>query len=236
MIIRRFQPLDCHPAGAYQHQGPRRMIIRRSQHANCLSSEQVERVVRSEQETMTSRWRPDFDPSHLYFVTTTAVQHTKTFQRDIIKRILLDGLYYTAVVEHVKVYAFVIMPNHLHFVGQCPSDKPLGDMMRDYKANMARLIVRQYQAEQNYEVLEFLAQAVKRPGKQDFKVWDDGYNAKDVFSPEFLRQKIEYIHSNPLQPHWQMVERPEDYIWSSARFYLLNEPALIPLYDARELF
>ena len=185
---------------------------------------------------MTSRWRPDFDPSHLYFVTTTAVQHAKIFQHDVMKRILLDGLYYASVVEHLKVYAFVIMPNHLHFVGQCQPDKPVADLMRDYKANMSRLIVRQYQAEQNHEVLGFLAQAVTRPEKQQFKVWEDGYNAKDVFSPEFLRQKIEYIHTNPLQPHWQLAERSEEYIWSSARFYLLNEPALIPLCDARELF
>lgn len=185
---------------------------------------------------MTSRWRPDFDPSHLYFVTTTAVQHARIFQRDVIKRILIDGLYYSSVVEHLKLYAFVIMPNHLHFVGQCEPDKPLADTMRDYKANMARLIVKQYQAEHNHEVLDFLAQAVTRPEKQQFKVWEDGYNAKDVFSPEFLRQKIEYIHTNPLQPHWQLAERPEEYIWSSARFYLLNEPALIPLCDARELF
>ena len=185
---------------------------------------------------MTSRWRPDFDPSQLYFVTTTAVQHAKIFQRDVVKRILLDGLYFASIVEHLKLYAFVSMPNHLHFVGQCPTDKPLADMLRDYKANMTRLIVRQYQAEQNQEVLDFLAQAVTRPEKQEFKVWEDGYNAKDIFSPEFLRQKIEYLHNNPLQPRWQLAARPEDYIWSSARFYLLNEPALIPLCDARELF
>lgn len=177
---------------------------------------------------MTSRWRPDFDPSRLYFVTTTAIRHALIFQCDVIKRILTDGLYYASVVEHLKLYAFSIMPNHLHFVGQCQPDKSLADM--------TRLIVRQYQAEQNHEVLYFLAQAVARPEKQQFKVWEDGYNAKEVISPEFLRQKIEYIHNNPLQPHWLLAERPEDYIWSSARFYLLNESALIPLCDARELF
>ncbi len=185
---------------------------------------------------MTSRWRPDFDPSHLYFVTTTAVQHALIFQRDVIKRLLLDGLYFASVVEHLKLYAFVIMSNHLHFIGQCQPDKPLADTMRDYKANMTRLILRQYQAEQNHEVLDFLSRAVTRPEKQQFKVWEDGYNAKEVFSPEILRQKIEYIHNNPLQPHWQLATHPEDYIWSSARFYLLNQPALIPLCDARELF
>lgn len=44
-----------------------------------------------------------------------------------------------------------------------------------------------------------------------------------------------YSHNNPCQPHWNLVERPEDYIWSSARFYLLEEPAIIPLDNANHL-
>jgi putative transposase len=77
--------------------------------------------------------------------------------------------------------------------------------------------------------LGFLASAVIHPEKQKHKVWEDGYNAKDVLSPEFLQQKMEYIHNNPCQPHWNLAERPEIYPWSSARFYILREPALIPI-------
>jgi hypothetical protein len=84
-------------------------------------------------------------------------------------------------------------------------------------------------------VLGVLASAVTRPDKQRYKVWEDGYDAKDVFSPEFLRQKMTYSHNNPCQPHWNLVEHPEDYIWSSARFYLLGEPAIIPLNNANLL-
>jgi REP-associated tyrosine transposase len=184
---------------------------------------------------MTSRWRPDFDPAHLYFVTTTAVQHARIFECEVIKRILIDGLYHTVTVDQILLYAFVIMPNHIHIIVQCLENKPLKDMMRDFKANMTRLIVRQFQAERSQETLDFLKASVMRPDKQEYKVWEDGYNAKEVFSPEFLQQKIEYIHNNPLQPQWNLVNQPEDYIWSSARFYILNEPALIPLANANDL-
>lgn len=183
-----------------------------------------------------TNWRPNFDSSHLYFVSTTAVQHAHIFQRDVIKRILVDGLYHLHVVDRTALYAFVIMPNHVHFIIRCQDDNPLKDVVRDFKANMARLIVWQYGAEKNQKVLDFLAAAVTRPERQTYKVWEDGYNAKDVFSVDFLRQKMEYIHNNPIQPHWQLVEHAEDYVWSSARFYLLEEPALIPLSNARELF
>jgi putative transposase len=183
-----------------------------------------------------TNWRPDFDPAHLYFVTTTAVQRAHIFQRDVIKRILVDGLYYLHIMDRTELYAFVIMPNHVHLIIRCREDYPMKDLMRDFKANMTRLIVWQYQAEGNQQVLDFLAAAVTRPEKQEFKVWEDGYNAKDVFTVDFLLQKLEYTHNNPLQPHWRLVERAEDCIWSSARFYLLDEPALIPLSDVRELF
>ncbi len=76
---------------------------------------------------------------------------------------------------------------------------------------------------------------VTRPDKQRYKVWEDGYDARDIFSPEFLRQKMTYMHNNPCQSNWNLVERPEDYVWSSARFYLLEEPAIIPLDNANLL-
>jgi len=36
-----------------------------------------------------------------------------------------------------------------------------------------------------------------------------------------------YSHNNPCQPHRNPVRRPEDYVWSGAGFYLLEEPAII---------
>ncbi len=182
-----------------------------------------------------TNWHSNFDPSHLYFITTTAVQRACIFERDVIKRILVDGLYHLQSVDKTELFAFVIMPNHIHVIFRCHETDPLKDVLRDFKANTARLIVRHYQAERNQKALQFLTSSVTRPEKQDFKVWEDGYNAKDVFSKDFLAQKMEYIHNNPLQPHWQLVEHAEDYIWSSARFYLTGEPALIPINDAREL-
>jgi hypothetical protein len=40
------------------------------------------------------RWKVDFNPESLYFVTTTAVKQAHIFQRDVIKRVLVDSLSY----------------------------------------------------------------------------------------------------------------------------------------------
>ena len=184
---------------------------------------------------MTTRWRPDFDPDHLYFVTTTAAERMPVFRRDIIQRIVVDSLHYVSVMNQVVVYAYVIMPNHIHAIIQCPQGFPPKDWARAFKASSSRLIVRQYQVEDNGPALAALRKLVARPEKQEYKVWEDGYLAKAIVTPKFLEQKLTYTHNNPVQPHWRLVTVPEDYLWSSARFYLQDEPALIPLEDARDL-
>lgn len=181
-----------------------------------------------------SSWKPNFNPNYFYFVTTTAVGHLHIFQRDVIKRIILDAYDNFRLRERMKLYCFVIMPNHTHFTGQFRKDDPLADVMRDFKKYTSDRIIRHLKAEGNAKALEVLASKVERPEKQKFKVWEDDYNAKDVFSVEFLEQKMEHIHYNPCQEHWKLSATPEEYMWSSARFYLTTEPCIIPIDDVRE--
>lgn len=179
--------------------------------------------------------RPNFDPAHLYFVTTSAVEHARLFRRDVIKRILVDSLNYMRVQHWINLFCFVIMPNHVHFIARFLEKHPVADAVREFKKHTSKQIIRQYQAEGNQAALTFLAQAANHIKDQQFKVWEDGYDARDVFTPDFLRQQMESIHENPCQPHWRLVERPEDYPWSSARFYLSNRPAIISVDDVRDL-
>ena len=107
-------------------------------------------------------------------------------------------------------------------------------VMRDFKRHCADRLVRQLRVEGNEALLERLARR-DSDGKLRFQVWDEGYQAKDVISRAFLLQKLEYIHHNPCQPRWQLSESPADYPWSSARFYLTDEPSIIPVDDARKI-
>ncbi len=182
-----------------------------------------------------SVWRIDFNPEHLYFITTRAVQRAHLFQRDVMKQIIIDSFDFMHTHRWLELYAFVVMPKHIHIMVRCLADHPVSDVVRDFKKHTSKQIIKHYETEQNERALRFLREAVKRPEKQEHAVWEDDYQAKDVYSPEFLKQKIDYIHNNPLQPHWRLVEQPEDYTWSSARFYLLGQPAIIPLDDARTL-
>ena len=133
----------------------------------------------------------------------------------------------------MKLFIFVIMPNHIHIIAHFSEDYPLADMMRDFKKFTARQIYRHFHAEGNNKVLSLLQKEGKKV-KQEYKVWEDSYDARDVFSIEFLQQKMDYIHHNPCQTHWKLVETPEEYLWSTAGFYFSGKPCVIPIDDVRE--
>jgi len=103
------------------------------------------------------------------------------------------------------------MPNHIHLVAYFSNEHPLSDVMRDFKKFTARQIYHQFQAEENMKVLDILKQEGERV-KQEYKIWEDSFDARGVFSIEFRQQKMDYIHHNPCQPQWKLVETPEEYL------------------------
>jgi len=136
----------------------------------------------------------------------------------------------------VEVVCFCDHANHIHLIAQFKEERPLGVVMREFKKHTARQIIRQSQVEGNQNRLGMMKQAARNSDRQEFRVWEVGYDARDIFSADFLEQKMTYLHQNPCQERWGLVERPEDYIWSSARFYLEDKPAIIKVDDVRDLF
>ena len=179
--------------------------------------------------------KPNFKSDYLYFVTSTAVNHIRLFTREDFIRIILDSFHYLRTAKRIQIFIFVIMPNHIHFIARFREEYTLSNAMRDFKRHTARQIIRQLQVESNQKILDVLRKEGKDQ-QQEFKVWEDGYDARDVFSVEFLEQKMNYIHYNPCQPQWRLVDLPEEFPWSSARFYLVDIPAIIPVDDVRDLF
>jgi len=63
----------------------------------------------------------------------------------------------------------------------------------------------------------FLKACAHLKREQQYKVWQDGYHAEIVRTNWFIKQKINYIHNNPVTE--KIVTMPEDYYFSSARNY-----------------
>jgi hypothetical protein len=57
----------------------------------------------------------------------------------------------------------------------------------------------------------------KNPNNEVFQVWSTNNCPKLIYSPKYARQKLDYIHNNPVKAG--IVDNPEDYLFSSARNY-----------------
>ena len=176
---------------------------------------------------------PKFNPDYLYFVTSVAQNHIHFFEPDSVKRILLDSLNFLRTSGRINLYAFVLMPNHVHFIARFVQPHTLSQVMRDFKRHTARQIILQCAA-QNSKWVDLMRSANHAPD-QEYKVWEDGYDAREIFTWEFMEQKMNYLHNNPCQEHWKLSVRPEEYPWSSARFYFTDKPCFIPIDDVRVL-
>ena len=179
--------------------------------------------------------KPEFNPDFLYFVTTAAIQHISLFRDEAAIRVILESLAFFRARKRVNLYAFVLMPNHVHFIARFTKDYVLSDGLRDFKRHTARKILDNLSSSARASLLSQLHR-LNQDSRQDYKVWADGYDAREIYSPGFLQQKVSYVHHNPCQMHWRLAEKPEDYPWSTARYYLLDQPAVIPIDDVRDLF
>src|ERR1700722_3766674 len=107
------------------------------------------------------------------------------------------------------------MPNHIHLIWHLYESRKREDVQRDFLKFCAQKI--KFDLKENHPaVLErFLADAKDRK----YQIWERNPRVTDLYSIPVLEQKLNYLHNNPLQAHWNLVPRQEDYYFSSAIFY-----------------
>jgi hypothetical protein len=54
---------------------------------------------------------------------------------------------------------------------------------------------------------------------QVHRVFEESFDAKAIFNESFLRQKMDYIHHNPVKGKWNLADDCTSYPHSSAAFY-----------------
>jgi len=134
-------------------------------------------------------------------------------------RVITSSLDYCRKYKGLKIFAYVVMPTHFHAVVACESPNELSDIMRDFKRHTSRELIQVLEGS-NCQVALSAFQAAKKDakGNTDYKLWQDGFHPKAIFTEAVLRQKIEYVHQNPVRKG--LVEKAADWLFSSARNYL----------------
>ncbi len=163
----------------------------------------------------------------IYYITNVIYNRLPIFTRPSFVVPIIDSLNFYRYKQSYKVLGYVIMPDHFHILIWPYGDVPVSDMMRDLKRFTSGRIARQAEVEEKKEWLEAFRAAGEKTERADYKVWQDGYWDKNIFSEKMLRQKLNYIHNNPIRAG--LVESPDKYPYSSFRNYELDDEALIEI-------
>ena len=158
----------------------------------------------------------------LYFTTSTVIDWMDVFTRPSYKHIVVESLKYCQEQKGLEIYAWVLMTNHLHMILGTNGIQQLGDVMRDFKKFTSKSIVDAINQNQQESRKEWLMDRFQFRGANDskiknYKFWQEGQYVETIHSYDFYKEKLNYIHMNPVRQ--QIVERPEDYLYSSARNY-----------------
>jgi REP element-mobilizing transposase RayT len=156
----------------------------------------------------------------VHFITLTVINWIDLFSRPQLRDIIIKNLDYCQKEKGLIVYAYVIMTNHLHLIVKS-SDGNLSGTLRDFKSysskNLVEAIKEIKESRRDWLLDMFQKAASINSRNKSYQVWIHGNHPIELFSNKFLDQKLDYIHNNPVRAG--IVEKPEDYLYSSARNY-----------------
>ncbi len=153
------------------------------------------------------------------FLTATILRWQHLLKDDNCKQIILDSLQWLVAEGRCKVYAFVIMPNHIHLIWKISDGFARKDVQAAFFSFTGHEFKKYLKANDKSTLESHYVDDMDRV----YQFWERDSLAKECFTEKFLMQKFEYIHKNPCAPHWNLATIPEEYKWSSASFYLLGE-------------
>ena len=156
-------------------------------------------------------------PGHAHEFTFSCFRRLPFLTKDRTCRWFVDAMESARQKHDLSLWAYVIMPEHIHVL--CSPNQP------EYEVRLIRTALK---VPVQRKALKFLRcnapafldrlQDVQPNGKVNYRFWQrgGGYD-RNVIEPATLLQMIEYIHNNPVRRG--LVQKPTDWIWSSARFY-----------------
>jgi len=129
----------------------------------------------------------------IYFITTRLKQEGR-FLTEREAEIAVNTILDSSTRKEMTLYAYVIMPNHMHILIK-PMVCGISKAMQLIKGRSSRQV-------------------------NEGNFWQKGFFDFGIFSEEKFREKFNYIHFNPVK--WGLVEKPEDYKHLSALAYKLE--------------
>jgi len=174
----------------------------------------------------------------LYYLTFQIVGWVDIFTRKVYREIAIESLQYCQKNKGLEIFAYVIMSNHIHIMARSETCD-LSGTIRDFKNFTSRkfLTIIDSGIESRSDWMKIVFEYHTRLKKnQTNQIWTHENHAEIIYSQKFIEQKIAYNHNNLVKRSHEafasnpvragIVEKPEDYLYSSARNYAELENVL----------
>ncbi len=168
------------------------------------------------------------DDNGIYFTSHTVVEWLPIFQEQKYFEIVVRSLKYRQDNKGLCIFGYVVMLTHFHLMAQTEEGVKFQDVMRDTKEFTSKQISSQLEKDgQSLSLYVFKKAAEKEKGKRKYKVWQDEYDFQIIYTNNVCRQKLRYMHDNPV--HKGFVRMPECWRYSSARNYILGDNSVLSI-------
>ena len=135
-----------------------------------------------------------------YLVTTNTEQRQTVFADFYLGRIVVQAMRHQHQQGKVHSLAFVLMPDHLHWLFTLQNDNTLAEVMKHVKGTSSYLIQKNRRKSDAIHL--------------HHPLWQDGYHDRALRKEEDLQQIARYIVANPLRAG--LVKKIGDYpLWDA---------------------
>lgn len=147
------------------------------------------------------------------FYTATISNWQHLLEDNNHKNIIIESLRFLVTEKRIELNAFVIMSNHIHLIWQ----PAFGFTPSDIQSSFMKYTAQQLKRSLTKNNIETLASFKVNKYDREYQFWKRESLGIELISPAVFEQKIDYIHNNPVRAG--LCNNPEDYYYSSARFY-----------------
>ena len=161
----------------------------------------------------------------IYFWTATINKWQKLLEKDSYKDVIIDSLAHLSKSGNADVFAFVIMPNHMHLIWRINKKNGTESTQNSFLKYTAHAFKKMLKNEDDYKLSKYWVNA----SNKEYEFWQRDSLAVPLYTRDIAYQKLHYIHANPVKGRWDLVEDLCDYKYSTAKFYEMgiNEFAFI---------
>jgi REP element-mobilizing transposase RayT len=157
-----------------------------------------------------------FETEYPYFLTCTIVAWLPVFSHPRFAEIVFDSWRFLQLERNVDIFGYVILENHLHWIAAA---QDLSKQVSRFKSFTARQILDGLETVGYTTLLQELRFfKLRHKTDQSRQLWQEGSHPQQLENDNVVRQKLEYMHNNPVRRGY--VDLAEHWRYSSARNYL----------------